>query len=170
MFGFQFAPRTWAACDGQQMTLLQNTALYSLLGTVYGGDGKTTFNLPDLRGRAPVHRNPYQTPIGTSAGTETVTLTTAGLPAHTHVVYAKAVNGDKSTGKGNYLAQPVPVPTQTVKVPVNTYGTTSTSAALTTLAPDMIDAQGGGAAHDNTQPSLAINFCIALQGNFPPRY
>jgi len=170
MFAFPFAPRTWAACDGQQMAVLQNTALFSLIGTVYGGDGKTNFNLPDLRGRVPVHRDPTQSlPVGSKVGTETVTLTTANMPVHTHSVYAKTVNGDRPNARGNYFAQPVPS-TTTFTTPVNTYGSTTSSANLATMAPDTFDNQGGSAPHDNTQPSLPINFCIALTGNFPPRY
>lgn len=158
---FGFAPRGWSTCDGQVMTMNQNAALYALLGTYYGGDGKTTFCLPDLRGRTPVHFgvSPSGTTynIGTAAGAETVTIAISTMPNHNHQCFGVAVAANKAPPTGNFYAQPS----------VNIY--VSPPSALTPLHPSTVSSAGGGQAHNNMQPSLTLNFCIATVGYFPPR-
>jgi microcystin-dependent protein len=155
--GFNFAPRGWAFCNGQILSIAQNTALFSLLGTTYGGNGQTTFALPDLRGRVPIH--PGQGPglsnytQGQLAGSETVTLLSTQMPAHTHTVNAST----QSDITGN--------PTSNFPAGGASYDTT----ANTTMDPAMIGNSGGNQPHSNLQPYLAINFCIALEGIFPSR-
>ena len=161
MFGGNFAPRNWALCNGQILSIAQNTALFALLGTTYGGNGQTTFALPNLQGRAPMHpgNGPGLTPrtLGEQAGTPTVTLISTEIPAHTHNLTATSAAGSKSDptnslfasgGRGRpafYAAQATPVPMP--------------STGLT----------GGSQPHNNMQPYLAITFIIALQGVFPAR-
>src|SRR3989454_10113580 len=162
IFPFNFAPKGWAWCDGQLMPLSQNTALFSLLGTTYGGDGKSNFALPDLQGRAPMH--PGQGPglslhdLGETSGSETVTLLESEIPAHSHNVMANTAPADNNAPAPNFvLAQ-----------------STGTNA-YTSLAPNGLMSfnslvpAGGGQPHNNMQPYLTLNFCIALQGVFPPR-
>ncbi len=162
LFGFAFPPRYWAQCNGQIMPISQNTALFSLLGTTYGGDGKSVFALPDLRGRAPLH--PGQGPglslynLGQVGGSDTVTLTEAQMPAHTHQVSA-------SDGSGG---------TRSVAPAGGVWGESeedpwSTDAPGTAMSPMGTSIAGGGQPHANTMPSLVLNACIALQGIFPPR-
>ncbi|EAP99104.1 microcystin dependent protein MdpB [Janibacter sp. HTCC2649] len=162
IFPFNFAPTGWAMCNGQLMPISQNTALFSLLGTVYGGDGKVTFALPDLRGAAPMH--PGQGPglsfydLGQSGGSESVTLLQSELATHTHQMQgaaqdpalAKAVNPSASwsLSQGGGIYQ---------------------SAQDTQLAAEAVAPAGGDLPHNNMQPYLTVNFCIALQGIFPPR-
>lgn len=162
MFGFNFAPRGWAFCNGQILPIAQNTALFSLLGTTYGGNGQTTFALPDLRGRVPVGQ--FQGPglsdysLGQVAGSETVTLISTQIPAHTHTLNGITEAGTSATPTGN--------------LPANTgaldkeYGTPGT---LTAMGAQAIGNTGGSQPHSNIQPYLAINYCIALQGIFPSR-
>lgn len=159
IFPFNFAPRGWAWCDGQLLPLSQNTALFSLLGTTYGGNGANNFALPDLRGRAPMH--PGQGPglslhdLGETGGSETVTLLESEIPAHSHTLSASIRPADAlnpatlAVGTGNNVYAP----------PSNT-----TLAASEALAP-----AGGSQPHNNMQPYLTFYFCIALQGVFPPR-
>lgn len=159
IFPFNFAPKGWAWCDGQLMPLSQNTALFALLGTTYGGNGKSNFALPDLQGRAPMH--PGQGPglslhdLGESAGTETVTLTQAEMPAHNHsfsmsVRPADNLNpGGLALGSGNAV----------YAAPGNTVS----------ASPNDLPVAGGDAPHNNMMPFLTFYFCIALQGVFPPR-
>ena len=153
--GFNFAPRGWAFCDGQILPINQNQSLYSLLGTTYGGDGRTSFALPDMRGRTPIHFGNGQSQ-GQKSGEETHTLAANEMPQHGHAVRASGnpVNSNDPTGNmlGNNLG--------------NLYGdlTNPVNMAGTTLPP-----VGGGQAHNNMQPYLALNFCIALQGLFPSR-
>lgn len=154
MFGFSFAPRGWAFCNGQILPIDQNQSLYSLIGTTYGGDGRTTFALPDLRGRVPISPD-SSTPQGAAGGTETVTLTEAELPVHSHVLNARDVAGDA----------PVPSNAASLGGYAGGYGT----SADTPMDATAIGATGGGQSHDNVQPSLAVSFCIAMQGLFPPR-
>lgn len=162
-FGFSFAPRGWAKCDGQLLQISSNTALFSLLGTTYGGDGRTTFGLPDLRGRAALHQGagPGLTnrKIGQKAGAETVPLNANTMPTHTHV----------ATLKGTQVA-PLGVdnPTGKVLATGNKYssGTSDTDMGATSITNANT---GGGQAHANMQPFLCINFCIALTGIFPSR-
>lgn len=154
-FGFNFAPRGWAACDGQVLPILQNQALFSLLGTTYGGDGRTTFALPDLRGRAAMHVG-ASNPQGQSAGSETVQLTINQIPSHTHSVSCSNAAGNQAGPAGGFWAQD----NQSYKL----YSNSSDSA----LAAGAVGAVGGQ-PHPNLQPYLCVNFCIALQGIFPSR-
>lgn len=159
LFSFNFAPRGWAACNGQLMPIAQNSALFSLLGTQYGGDGRTTFALPDLRGRVPMGQG--QGPglsnytIGQAAGEEQVTLSSAQLPPHTHGVNAAASATSKAP-MGNLPA-------------VSTAGSAYGPTAAGTMAAGMVQSAGNGQPHSNLQPYLVGNWCIALQGVFPSR-
>ncbi len=164
MFGFNFAPTGWAQCNGQLLPISQNTALFSLLGTFYGGDGKSTFALPDLRGSAAVHQGQGQGLseyfIGQQGGSDTVTLLQSEIPVHTHFMVA-------SNQQANQLA---PAPDRTLARTAGGFGyQTNTSANLSTMDPNMLAPAGGSQPHNNRQPSLVLNFCIALQGVFPPR-
>jgi len=166
MFGGNFAPRNWAFCDGQLLAISQNTALFSLLGTTYGGDGRTTFALPDLRGRVAMHAGsgPGLTTrrLGEKSGVESVTLNAAQMPSHSHTATVKGTNarGNSETPEGNTWASrsrdndysDIAVPDVTMKA--NTV-TVSTS--------------GGSQAHENMPPYLAVNYIIALQGLYPSR-
>jgi microcystin-dependent protein len=160
MFGFNFAPQGWALCQGQLMPINQNQALFSLLGTFYGGNGTTTFALPDLRGRVGISMgqgpgtSPYQ--LGEVAGAETVTLTSGQMPAHAHAVEA---NG--SPGTSTRTAGTVPARTAASDYAAAPDGTVMNAG--------MIAAAGGSQPHSNIQPFLVLNFCIALQGIFPSR-
>lgn len=160
IFGFSFPPRGWATCDGQILPINQNQSLYSLLGTTYGGDGRTTFALPDLRGRAPMHEGSgaglSPRSWGQKLGDENVTLTTSQIPPHTHTANAATADATAATPQGNLPAPAV--------APFNVYGD---PANLTAGAAGQVS--GGGAGHDNMQPYTTLNFCIALQGLFPSR-
>jgi microcystin-dependent protein len=162
IFAFNFAPKGWAWCDGQLMPLSQNTALFSLLGTTYGGDGKSNFALPDLQGRAPMH--PGQGPglslhdLGESSGTETVTLLQSEIPAHPHALRADVVD----SGDTN-------VPSPNASFALSAGGTMYQAAANAQLAPQALPPAGGDQPHNNLQPYLTLYFNIALQGVFPPR-
>ena len=162
IFPFTFAPKGWAWCDGQLMPLSQNTALFSLLGTTYGGDGKSTFALPDLAGRTPVH--PGQGSglslhdLGETGGSETVTLLASELPAHTHTLRANVVDiGDTN------------IPSPSASFAQSASGTVYQTAANTELSPDALAPAGADQPHNNMQPYLTFYFNIALQGVFPPR-
>ena len=163
IFPFNFAPKGWAWCDGQIMPISQNTALFSLLGTTYGGDGKTNFALPDMRGSAVMH--PGQGPglslhdLGERGGSETVTLLTAEMPAHTHTLRGASAVGDSPQPSANSLAR---------AGSTNIYQTT-TDANLVAMAPEALPPAGGDQPHNNMQPYLTLYFCIALQGVFPMR-
>jgi microcystin-dependent protein len=162
IFGFNFAPTGWAQCNGQLMPISQNTALFSLVGTFYGGDGRSTFGLPNMQGSIALHQGNGAglTPrvIGEAGGTENVTLLSNEIPAHTHAVNCVSVAGNKQQPSGNLWAKEL-----TGKKDYNAApdGTPMNAAAL---AP-----AGGGSPHDNLQPYLVLNYCIALQGIFPPR-
>ena len=166
MFGGNFAPVGWAFCNGQLLSISQNTALFSLLGTTYGGNGVTTFGLPNLQGRAPLHfgngagLTPRQ--LGESGGTETVTLSQTQMPTHSHSLGASSKNGDASTPSGNVNAVYVDPGTLS---PVNIYGT----AIDTAMNSSAVGNAGGSLPHNNMQPYLCVNFIIALQGIFPSR-
>ncbi len=152
IMAFSQAPKGWAACDGQFMPINQNQALFSLLGTTFGGNGQTTFALPDLRERVPIHVGSGHT-LGEKGGEQAHTLSIAELPTHTHFVTASNDNADN------------PVPTNAVLAAANNLYTAA--AALTSLAPGTLGNVGGSQAHQNMQPYLALLFCIALQGIFP---
>lgn len=153
IFSFNFAPKGWALCNGQLLPINQNQALFALLGTTYGGNGQTTFALPNLRGRAPVHTGNGHT-LGEAAGSTSVTVNLQQMPQHTHLLQASQTNGD------------TPSPTNTVLAgtPANIYGP---AASLTTLNPVNVTSVGGSQPHNNMMPYLTLNFCIALQGIFP---
>jgi microcystin-dependent protein len=159
LFGFNFAPTGWALCAGQSMPINQYTALFSLLGTMYGGDGQTTFNLPDLRGRVPVSfgQGPGLATYtqGEVAGSETVTLAPDQIPGHTHPV------GAASAAESKNPAAAVPAFTAAG----SSYGTTQDLA----MSPTMIGGNAGGGAHPNLQPYAVLNWCIALEGVYPSR-
>ena len=164
IFPFNFAPTGWAFCDGQLMPLSQNTALFSLLGTTYGGDGKSNFALPDLQGRAPMH--PGQGPglslhdLGETGGSETVTLLEPETPAHTHALRADAAD-----------PADVQAPSSAVVLARSSGGNayTTNTVGLVSLANAALAPAGGDQPHNNMMPYLTLNFCIALQGVFPPR-
>jgi microcystin-dependent protein len=158
MFGCTFAPRGWAFCWGQTLAISQNSALFSLLGTQYGGNGQTTFALPDLRGRAPIHASAND-PQGAMGGVENVTLITANLPPHTHAVVASSDVADAISPGGNRLAAKPRLGANVFAEPTN----------LTPLLGSSVSISGGSQPHNNTQPSLGVNFCIALEGIFPSR-
>jgi len=162
MFAGNFAPRSWAFCDGSLQPIASNTALFSLLGTIYGGDGKTTFALPDLRGRAPMHfgRGPglSDRPIGSKGGAEVVTLTTSETPHHNHRLMGSQDVASSQDPAGNVLAQD----SNTNFYNPNPGNTVQMNAV--SLSPT-----GGDQSHENMQPFLVINYIIALQGLFPSR-
>ena len=163
IFPFNFAPTGWAFCNGQLMPISQNTALFSLLGTTYGGDGKSTFALPDMEGNAPMHAG--QGPglslydLGETGGTETVTLLTSEMPAHSHTMGAQNVPlGSAVDPTGNTFDRPASGNFFNVANP-----------SIVQMAPETLAVSGGSLPHNNMQPYLTLNFCIALQGVFPPR-
>ena len=155
-FGFNWAPRGWALCDGGLLPINQNQSLYSILGTTYGGDGRTSFALPDLRGRVPTHKGPGMN-LGQKGGDETVTLTVNELASHEHSVNASTDTAAGSTLTGQVLAK--------------SEGGTLYGAAgnMVGMNPADVKAAGGTQSHDNMQPYLTISYCIALQGLFPSR-
>ena len=161
IFPFNFAPKGWAWCDGQLLPLSQNTALFSLLGTTYGGNGKSNFALPDLQGRAPMH--PGQGPglslhdLGETGGSETVTLLESEIPAHSHGFSVSTQDGTEPAPQGQKFAKGIGV------------GYYAAPGALTQLNPNALAPAGGDAPHNNMMPYLTFYFCIALQGVFPPR-
>lgn len=162
MFGFNFAPKGWAFCDGQLLPISQNTALFSLLGTVYGGDGKSTFALPDLQGNSPMH--PGQGPglsmhdLGETGGSQTVTLLESEMPAHAHLMKGVSDPGDVQAGAPDRVLG--------AANPGNAYipGNPDVTMAFQVIGP-----AGGDSPHNNMMPYLTLNFCIAMQGVFPPR-
>lgn len=162
IFGFNFAPRGWALCNGQLLPIAQNAALFAILGTTYGGNGVQTFALPDLRSRMPMSlgQGPGLTNrvLGQSGGEENHTLTLNELPQHTHVAQASTGAATTSSTSNNLFAMPA-------KVPVYR----SAGANPVALNPASVASSGGGQPHSNIQPYLTANFCIALQGIFPSR-
>lgn len=154
IFSFNFAPKGWALCNGQLLPINQNQALFSLLGTTYGGNGQTNFALPNLQGRVPIHFGDGFT-RGEAAGTASVTVTLQQLAQHIHVAQAFSQNGDQVAPAGNVLS--------TV---TGLYGGAG-SGNLVPLQAATIGNAGGSQAHENRMPLLTLNFCIALQGIFP---
>jgi microcystin-dependent protein len=162
IFPFNFAPKGWAFCDGQILPLSQNTALFSLLGTTYGGDGKSNFALPNMQGNAPMH--PGQGPglslhdLGETGGSETVSLLESEIPSHSHAWQTSNSDGISQSPEANLMAG-------------GTGGVSmyATPGALTNLSDNALAPAGGDQPHNNMQPYLTLNFCIALQGVYPPR-
>src|SRR5215467_12522649 len=161
IFPFNFAPKGWAFCDGQLLPLSQNTALFSLLGTTYGGNGKSNFALPDLQGRAPMH--PGQGPglslhdLGETGGSETVSLLESEIPSHSHAVTVSQADSTTRIVAGQLLA---------TGIGVSMYGTGAVNAQL---LDNVVTPAGGDQPHNNMQPYLTLYFNIALQGVYPPR-
>jgi microcystin-dependent protein len=154
IMSFNYAPRGWAMCNGQLLPINQNQALFSLLGTRYGGNGQTNFALPDLRTRTPIHMGPSNT-LGAAGGQQAHTLTISELPLHTHLFNASNTTATLDNPAGNVTAN---------SNPNNIYAPT---ASLVALNPATVTNVGGSQAHNNMQPFLVLTFCIALQGIFP---
>jgi microcystin-dependent protein len=152
LMSFIFAPKGWALCNGQLLPINQNQALFSLLGTTFGGDGRVNFALPDLRGRTPIHVGNGHT-LGERGGEQAHTLSISELPQHLHFAFGTSATGNSANPINNVLA-----------VANNLYAAPSN---LTSLSPTSVASVGGSQAHLNMQPFLTINFCIALQGIFP---
>jgi microcystin-dependent protein len=164
-FAGSVVPRGWAPCNGQLLAINQNTALFSLLGTYYGGDGIRTFGLPDLRGRAILGASPTITP-GETGGSETVTLNVQQLASHTHNIQASTTNG---SGRGSSAAGHVfGVNTEPSTKPTAIFAAPGTNDVALQVGTNVMN-DGGGAAHNNMQPYLAISYLIALNGIFPSR-
>ncbi|EMI20780.1 phage tail collar domain-containing protein [Rhodopirellula maiorica SM1] len=162
LFGFNFPPRGWAQCDGALLPINQYQALFSILGTTYGGDGRTTFGLPELRGRAAAHKGALQGggadfSLGQKLGAESIVLQTDQIPPHTHTLHASGNNANSNVAAGNLWAT----------APNTTYH------SLTPGGPTALSAQSvgnvGGSPHENMHPFQTVNFCIAVQGTFPSR-
>jgi len=163
IFPFNFAPKGWAFCDGQILPLSQNTALFSLLGTTYGGDGKSNFALPDMQGNAPMH--PGQGPglslhdLGETGGSDTVSLLESEIPSHSHQLV------------GNAFPATLPTPSPNVDIAHPQGGNVMINVltGLVNMSDNTVAPAGGDQPHNNMQPYLTLNFCIALQGVYPPR-
>jgi microcystin-dependent protein len=164
IFPFNFPPKGWAFCNGQLLPISQNTALFSLLGTTYGGDGKSTFALPNLQGSGAMHPGQGQglslRDLGEIGGSETVTLLQSEIPVHTHTFGVTFENGSQGSLAADVILAG--------SVGGQLYQS-NTSANIVQLAPQALALAGGGLPHNNMQPYLTLNFCIALQGVFPPR-
>lgn len=156
MFGFEFAPRFWALCNGQLLPIQQNQALFALLGTTYGGNGTTTFALPDLRSRSPLGFS-NSIPQGAAAGTEAETILASNLPPHSHNLLANSGSANAATPAANFLGE---------SPDAVLYGSGGTPVAMAATA---VSGAGGSQSHNNMQPFLTVNFCIAIQGIFPSR-
>lgn len=165
MAGFSFAPVDWSKCDGQLLSINQNQALFALIGTQFGGDGRTSFALPDLRGRTPTYpdSNSRVHSVGMIAGEENVTLNVNTMAAHRHVMRGSTAEGTQINASDGVLADAKPKGSTTDEF---TYGPPGSLGALSPLS---IANTGGGQAHTNLQPSLVVNFIIAIQGMFPSR-
>jgi microcystin-dependent protein len=155
IFSFNFAPKGWAQCNGQLLPINQNQALFALLGTTYGGNGQTTFALPDLRSRTAVHTGAGHV-LGEVGGERSHTLSIGELPTHNHLVNASSATGNDPNPGGHLLASPL---NESYRAP----------GAPTSMAGGSVGNVGGGQPHENLQPYLALMFCIALQGIFPSR-
>lgn len=162
MFAGNFAPRSWAFCDGQLLAISQNDALFSLLGTIYGGDGRTTFGLPDMRGRIPIHygSGPGLSPrqIGQKSGTEKETINVNQMPAHTHELKAHPDTADQTELQDQVLAS--------TSAPVDQYGQDPT---IVNMATSSVTGTGGSGSHTNLMPFICVHFIIALFGIYPSR-
>lgn len=169
-FPWSWAPQGWALCDGTQLPVQQNLALNALLGQTFGGNGSTMFALPDLRGRTPIHVGlgpDGQTYLyGQKGGVETVTLTLSNLPPHIHTV--NALSGTTGNAPGAKSALPATVGVSGKNPTVNIYSVPN-AAPMVSLSGDTFSTEGGSAPHNNMQPFLVLNFCIATAGIFPPR-
>lgn len=168
LMSFNFAPKGWALCNGQLLPINQNQALFSLLGTTYGGDGRVNFALPDLRGRVALHTGAGFT-LGQRGGEELHTLTISEMPQHTHPLMANNANGTAGVagitpGPTKVLSQGLVSLPASQTAPAQIYGT---GAASGTMSADSVTNAGGSQAHENRQPFLTLNWCIALQGIFP---
>jgi microcystin-dependent protein len=167
MFAGNFAPRGWAFCNGQLLSIAQNTALFSILGTTYGGDGVSTFGLPNLQGRMPMHwgNGTGLTPrtIGVMAGVESVTLVASQMPIHNHLMAANSGNGDQLSPGGNVPA----IANTGGRAP--TQNPSYTTASNATMASTAISAAGGNQPHDNMPPFQCLSFIIATEGVYPTR-
>ncbi len=165
IYPFNFAPAGWAFCDGQLLPLSQNTALFSLLGTTYGGDGKSNFALPDLQGMVPMH--PGQGPglslhdLGETGGSDTVSLLESEIPSHSHTITVK--------GTPPPSASPSPSPSNVLGRSNGGSAYTATVTNMVAMNPSTLAPAGGDQPHNNLQPYLPLNFCIAMQGVYPPR-
>jgi len=155
MMSFNFPPKFWALCNGQTMAINQNQALFSLLGTTFGGNGQTTFALPNLQGRVPTHMGGIGHFLGEAGGEPSHTLSISEMPSHPHTFQGTTNAADNVAVTGNLMA-----------TSANLY---TPAANLTTLSPSTVGNAGGSQAHENMQPYLVISFCIALQGIFPSR-
>jgi len=164
MFGCNFAPTGWAQCNGQLLPISQNTALFSLLGTFYGGDGKSTFALPDLQDSTPLGQGQgaglSNYDLGQQGGSPFITLITSEMPLHNH--FLQAYTGDPADNR-------IPGPTMTLGTPAPGNFYNAANSPLANMAPQALASAGGSLPHNNLMPNLAVNFCIAMQGVFPPR-
>ncbi|MFN3589936.1 MAG: phage tail protein [Spirosomataceae bacterium] len=163
IFAGSFVPQDWALCDGRTLPIAQNAALFSILGTTYGGDGKTTFALPDLRGRIPIGAGQgnglTRRDLGKTGGVETVTLTTQQIPAHTHTFNALSGSRESKDPTGNYLGI----------AGGNFYSVFNPGDTLIPMGSDAVSPAGGGQPHENMPPFLGLNYIICIKGLFPPR-
>lgn len=163
MFGFNFAPLDWAFCNGDSLSIANYTTLFALIGTNFGGDGVQTFNLPDMRGRVPVHQGQAagfpQFSMGQRGGEETVTLNASQMPIHNHTVNANSASGDTGDPKSAIFANSGATDREYL----------STGAANIHMSSQTMTSNGGNQPHDNMQPFLTVNFCIAFNGIFPSR-
>src|SRR5436305_6377249 len=161
IFPFNFAPKGWAWCNGQVLPITQNTALFSLLGTTYGGNGQSNFALPNFQGRAPMH--PGQGPglslhdLGETGGSDTVSLLESAIPSHSHAMSVSQADSSEGTGAGQQFATGIGI------------GLYAAPGALVQLSDNALAPAGGDQPHNNMQPYLTCYFCIALQGVYPPR-
>lgn len=163
-FAFGYAPRYWAPCNGQILPIAQNQALFSILGTTYGGNGVNTFGLPNLQGRVPMHPGgAANIPLGGAGGSESQALQVSEMPAHTHIVNCKASPGTVAAAAGSFIAGSKLVDG---KPKDSRFGSMSDGSVMNS---GTIVAAGSGAPHSNMQPYCAVNYCIALQGIYPSR-
>jgi microcystin-dependent protein len=175
IFSCNFAPQGWAICAGQLLPITQNTALFSLLGTTYGGDGKSTFALPNLQGNVPIHQGQGQGLserfLGEEGGESTVTLLQSEIPQHNHIVNTLSANGTATVSNGNMLGTAA-ASGGGGKIPATfsaTFYSSNTTKATTFMSPPSLSITGNNLPHNNMMPYLGLTFCIAMQGVFPPR-